>query len=159
MKNHSFMLQLAREADRNGFPWTFVFAGQGPLFECIKKEAKELIDKGLVCFLGNVSYVPDLLKASDVFILPSLWEALPVSAVEAQCAGIPVLLSNHITKEVICSNSYVVHLPLEVPIWKNEIEKALAIRIDRQLAVEGVIDTGFSMKDEVKKLQAIYSSL
>ena len=42
-----------------------------------------------VKFLGNCKKVPELMQSLDVFLMPSLWEGLPVVLVEAQAAGLP----------------------------------------------------------------------
>lgn len=82
----------------------FLVIGDGPL----EKELKELctnlgISKN-VDFLGWRKDVPDLLKKLDVFVLPSLWEGLPVSILEAMALGKPVVAT-----DIKGNNELVVH--------------------------------------------------
>ena len=77
-----------------------ILIGEGELKECCMREAEE---RGLISnirFMGHRNDIPDLLNASDVFILPSLYEGYPISALEAQACGLKTFLSDRITKEV-----------------------------------------------------------
>ncbi len=49
-----------------------------------------------VLFLPFDTNVPELLAAMDFFLLPSLWEGLPVTAIESQCAGVPIFISDSV---------------------------------------------------------------
>ena len=57
-----------------------------------------------VMFLGLRNDVPDLLQAMDMFIFPSVKEGLPVAVIEAQAAGLPVLLSDSVTDECVVTD-------------------------------------------------------
>jgi glycosyltransferase involved in cell wall biosynthesis len=68
-----------------------VLAGDGPERPALERLAAELGVAGRVRFLGTRSDVPSLLAAADLFVLPSLYEGLPVAVLEAMAAGVPVL--------------------------------------------------------------------
>ncbi len=53
-----------------------------------------------VIFLGIRNDIPALLQAFDLFLFPSLYEGLPVTLIEAQAAGLKIVASDTITKEV-----------------------------------------------------------
>lgn len=71
-----------------------VIAGYGPLEEAHKAEAQRLGVTGHVRFIGTRLDVPELLKVFDVFVLPSIWEGLPMSILEAMAAGCVVVASD-----------------------------------------------------------------
>ncbi|MGJ8638553.1 MAG: glycosyltransferase family 4 protein [Opitutaceae bacterium] len=76
------------------FDLRYVVAGAGELENQLKSLAKELGLEKSVAFLGHVSNIPTLLKDSDIFLMPSLWEGFGLAAVEAMNAGLPVIASN-----------------------------------------------------------------
>lgn len=68
--------------------------GEGPERKQLKNLTKELnLDKSII-FLGARSDVPELLSLLDIFVLPSIWEGLPISLLEAMCAGKVILASD-----------------------------------------------------------------
>jgi glycosyltransferase involved in cell wall biosynthesis len=74
-----------------------------------KQEAVELINKsGLknnITLLPFRQDVPDVLAAADIFVLPSLWEGLPIGLLEAMAMGKAIIASNvDGTGEVIQNN-------------------------------------------------------
>lgn len=68
-----------------------LIAGQGTLKEDLQKKITELHLGESVKLLGIRTDVPRLLAASDIFALASHWEGMPVSALEAMAAGLPVV--------------------------------------------------------------------
>ena len=77
------------------FPDTaMVIAGEGPLEEELRRDAFSLgIDKS-VHFIGPRLDMPELLKLFDLYVLPSLWEGMPMVLLEAMAAGCPVVATD-----------------------------------------------------------------
>ncbi len=71
-----------------------VMIGEGPLADELKGEARKHGVADRVHFLGFRNDVPDLLAAFDVFALPSLWEGLSISLIEALAAGKPIVATD-----------------------------------------------------------------
>jgi glycosyltransferase involved in cell wall biosynthesis len=86
-KGHTYLLAAAVEVPDA----TFVLAGDGPLRAQLEAQAQELGVAQRCLFLGHRSDVPELLAAADLFVLPSLYEGLPVSVLEAMAARRPVV--------------------------------------------------------------------
>ena len=68
-----------------------IVVGDGDLREALKAEAQDLGIASRVHFLGARRDLGDLLAAMDVFVMPSLWEGLPLSMILAMGAGMPVV--------------------------------------------------------------------
>ena len=77
------------------FPRTkFLVIGDGPLKDALLALTKSLQVDRSVQFLGWRSDVNQILRVIDVFVLPSLWEGLPLSILEAMAASKPVVASD-----------------------------------------------------------------
>lgn len=73
--------------------WRLTFVGAGPLLPACQQLTTEL-DLPQIEFLGERNDVAALLAQSDVFVLPTKSESLPLSVLEAMRAGLPVIASN-----------------------------------------------------------------
>lgn len=93
----------------------------------------------------------------DAFVMPSLYESLPISAVEAQATGIKTFLANTISKETELS-SVVTWFSIED--HANNIAKIILKKcdknIDRAWCNTEIIGAGFSMEETAKMLQESY---
>lgn len=99
LKNHGFLLDIFRAALRLRPEAHLLLVGEGPLrphYETVVR-AHGLEDR--VVFTGSRPDVPRLLAAMDVFVFPSLHEGLGLALVEAQLAGRPVIVGEHLTDE------------------------------------------------------------
>lgn len=105
-KNHEFMLYVIKELKKH-IKTKLILIGRGPIEEKIKEKVMQVGLEDTVDFLGIRSDVAELLNAMDVFILPSLYEGFPVTLVEAQANGVPVIVSDVVTKECLLSENIV----------------------------------------------------
>ncbi|MFV9551014.1 glycosyltransferase family 1 protein [Algibacter sp. PT7-4] len=99
-KNHFFLIKIFNEILKKDKNCVLALAGNGNLMSPIKKEVKKLEIKNQVLFLGLQKNIPKLLQGFDLFLFPSLYEGLPVTLVEAQSSGLPIVTSNTVTTEV-----------------------------------------------------------
>lgn len=73
-----------------------LIVGDGEERKNLEKQVRELYLEEFVNFVGEVqnSEIPSLMNASDIFVLPSLSEALPTTILEAMAAGLPIITTN-----------------------------------------------------------------
>ncbi len=121
-KNHSFLIDIFNEVKKQKENSVLVLVGDGELRQETENKVAGLNLKDSVLFLGKRDDVSELLQAFDCFVLPSFYEGLPLVAVEAQYARLPIILSNNITQEVKI-NTAIQYIDLEESpeIWANEI--------------------------------------
>ncbi len=90
-KGHRYLVE-AMPSVRPRFPNVHVLlVGEGELLDETRTQVRAAGLEDRVHFLGSRRDVPELLAASDSFVLPSLWEGLPVALVEALASGLPVV--------------------------------------------------------------------
>jgi glycosyltransferase involved in cell wall biosynthesis len=90
-KNHELFLRAAAIVRQQVAPARLVLVGNGPERDKLNRLTAELRLADVVHFLGARSDVPQLLPLFDVFALTSKIEASPVSILEAQACGLPVV--------------------------------------------------------------------
>lgn len=86
-KGHEYLLEAASHVPNA----MFLLAGDGPERHRLERKAADLGIRDRVCFLGQRRDIARLLVNSDVFVLPSLYEGLPLSVLEAMAAGKPIV--------------------------------------------------------------------
>ncbi|MBE6924049.1 MAG: glycosyltransferase family 1 protein [Ruminococcaceae bacterium] len=119
-KNQIFLIEVLREMVTQGQDVVFVFAGDGPSEARVKEKAAEYGLEKHTRFLGMRTDVAELLQAADAFVLPSLFEGMPVTAIEAQAAGLPCVVSEGLTQEMNVLDA-VQYLPLEPKLWAQAL--------------------------------------
>ena len=90
-KGHKYLVEAARLVLDAGVDCRFALVGGGELREPLKKQVKELDLTDNFVFMGRRRDIPELLRAMDVFVLPSLWEGQGIALVEAMAAGLPCI--------------------------------------------------------------------
>ena len=122
-KNYPFAIKIFNEILKIDNNYVLMICGDGDN----KKDIVALAEKNKInekiIFAGNVSNMSDYYQAFDFFLMPSLYEGLPVSGVEAQCSGLKCFFSNTITKEVsiVEENTIFLSLKLKPEEWARKI--------------------------------------
>lgn len=158
-KNHDFLIDIFNEIHKKNNNSILLLAGQGPLMEDIKNKVKELNLEDSVKFLGQRNDANELYQAFDVFLLPSLYEGLPVVGVEAQASGLLCYLSDDMTKETkvldITKFMSLNNMPKE---WADnildDVKKYKRIDTSKEMTAKN-----FNIKEEAKKLEEYYLNL
>ncbi|MEI4789369.1 glycosyltransferase family 1 protein [Bacillus sp. FJAT-53060] len=158
-KNHVFFIELAQALKKQGVSFQLVLVGDGPLRQEIETYAKKAGLMEDIVFTGVVSEVPQYMKAFDVFVMPSLFEGLPLVLVEAQASGLPCVISDHITEEVDLGCGLVkrksfqdsAHEWMKTVLEAYHAESPLQETIISQLA-----QRGFDVKQNITRVMDLY---
>ena len=82
-----------------------------------------IVGLSIVLFYGTADNVNELMQAMDVFILPSRYEGLCITAIEAQAAGLPCLMTNTISRDTkISSNCQFIDINAPIKTWINAVK-------------------------------------
>lgn len=158
-KNPHFALKVFRELLKIEPNAKLLFIGDGELREALEKEVAQHKLQQNVIFAGMRNDVPALLhQYCDALLLPSFHEGLPRAAVEAQAAGLPVLISTNITRECDYTGR-VEFLNLSDPpeLWAKTLYKQLqAGKTPFEDAIAHALKSDFEVRNHAKKMAAFY---
>ena len=125
-KNLFFMLDILNKLVNDNKNVLLMIAGDGDYYESLKERCKELNLEKYVIFTGNVSDSYKYYSAFDIFIMPSFYEGMPVTAIEAQMSGLKCLISNTVTKECSISSLTSFISISNIDLWVNEILRTIS---------------------------------
>ena len=158
-KNHSFLIDVFSEAVKRDKNAVLVLLGDGALTDKIKEKVSRLGLQNSVLFTGSVGNANEWYQAMDVFVLPSVWEGLPVSGIEAQTADLPCVFSDDVTREAaVLSNVSFVSRSEAPDIWAEKIlsYKNTLGRVSRKSEIQAA---GFDIEIEAARLMELYEDM
>lgn len=155
-KNHSFLIDIFSEINRIHDNSILLLIGEGDLKSSIKDKVKQRGLEEKVFFLGVRKDVQWLYQAMDVFVMPSLFEGLPVAGIEAQASGLKCIFSSEVTRQTsITSNVEYISLNESPKYWAIEIVKWYNSYLRCDMSKE-IIDAGYDIYNQAKVLQDYY---
>lgn len=159
-KNTLFIIDIFYEITKIEKKAKLLIIGDGELREAMLSKIKKYSIEDKVLYLGRREDIKQFYNAMDCFLLPSLYEGLPVVGVEAECCGLPMFFSTEIPKESSACDDLGVFVGLNKSAaeWARLIvEKIKEVkRIDRSEMVKRV---GFDSVTEAGKLLKYYEEL
>ena len=156
-KNHEYLIDIFNELLKMNKNYKLFLFGEGELENNILRKVKRLNLQNDVEFMGVKGNINEYLQAMDIFVLPSLFEGLPLTGIEAQTSGLPCLFSDTITKEVAVTElAEFLSIRKNPQIWANKILEITNKNIKRNGKKEKIDAQGYNIKDTVKKLENFY---
>lgn len=157
-KNHDFLIDIFNEIYKLNQDSLLLLIGDGELKKPTEEKVKALNLQNNVIFTGNRSDVNELYQAMDVLVLPSLYEGLTVVGVEAQTAGLPLVLSACISKETAFTDA-VEFISLKESA-KHWAEKVLSKQNFERVDISGLPNAQkFIISNEAGKLEKFYEEV
>lgn len=124
-KNHIFLINIFKKILKFDSSAILMLVGTGEKELEVKRYISELNINKHVRFLGNRNDVADLYQVMDAFVLPSLFEGVPLVGVEAQFSDLPCFFSDKVPTEVKFNEKcQFVSLHDSAEKWAEEIVKA-----------------------------------
>lgn len=159
-KNPFFAIDVFKEFLKLQPSAEYWWIGSGPL----DKQVADYVEaQGLtksVKLLGSRNDTVDLYQGMDVFFLPSLFEGLPVTGVEAQAMGLSMVVSDTVTNEMVYTSLVdYVSLDESPKIWAGHLKGTLNHKIDRRKYSIQLIQSNYSDIGCGDKLTNIYKKL
>lgn len=137
-KNHMFLVDIFAEYVKLNPNSKLFLVGEGELKYEIQRRIEELNLEDFVHLLGVRSDIPAILSAIDVFVFPSLYEGMPNTVIEAEAVGVPCIISNTITKNVLLNdNIYFMDIKEKAKVWADKIT---LINKDKQIPSQSFVN-------------------
>lgn len=157
-KNHKFLVEILSSLvyDFN-IDAELLLVGDGPLRHEIVEISKKFDVFNRIHFVGLTDTPYLYLNCMDAFVMPSLFEGLPLSVIEAQCNGLNCFISDRIPNDCIITNHiYSLQLDKDAKYWAKQISSKEIIHSDDSLTIK---KAGFDCSDVAKTIENIYSKL
>lgn len=160
-KNQSFLLDVFSRILERCPSAELCIAGDGNLREMLEQKANDLGISERTHLIGSVNNISAYLKAADVFVFPSLFEGLGISAIEAQACGLPTLASDCIPTKAACTDLFrPMSLDESVEAWAAAVidlwRQYDGRRADR---IAQVRRAGFDIQDVADELSSFYKTI
>lgn len=157
-KNPLFLIDIMYFISRKQENAHFVIIGAGSLEKKMKERINEYEMGNCLSWLGRREDIKQFYNAFDAFLLPSLYEGLPVVGVESQATGLPVFFSENITKEAgIAELGHYISLKKPADEWADviieETKKSIPNRRGRE---DDLIKCGFDSVTESNRLMNFF---
>lgn len=154
-KNQAFLLDVHNEILNIEKNAVLMFAGDGPCEDEVKAKAVKLGIQEKVVFLGMRNDIPDILQAMDVLAMPSIFEGLPVTGIEAQASGLRIVASTGVPDELNALDM-VEYLSLDTSLkeWAEHLVKAA--KLPREDTYGRLKIAGYDINTTTPWLQAFY---
>lgn len=157
-KNHKFILEIVKLLKERKFDFKFILIGEGELKQEILEKIKQINLEDCFIVLEKRNDISKIMMASDIFVMPSLFEGFPVTLIEAQATGLRCLSSNTVTQEAAISD-LIEYLPIEdASVWADKIEKTKSKNTPREEYAEIVSKAGYNAEDSAKLLEDVFLS-
>lgn len=158
IKNQLFLVEIFRDFLKYNSNSKLLLIGSGPDEKKIIKKINKYKLNDKVILLKNRNDVNELYQVMDFFVMPSLFEGLPLVAIEAQCNGLNSILSDRISKEVlITKNIKMRKLISPSPEWAADI--FITGNTRNKESVKEIVEHGYDIRNESKKLEDFYIRL
>ncbi len=162
-KGHHDLVKAIRIVRRTVPDARFVLVGQGPLEDEVRRTVDEVGVADRVVFAGFRTDVPRIVAASDVFVLPSRFEGLPISLVEAMAVGKPSVVTDvGGVREVVTDDAEALVVPAKDPsalaagVVSLLTDPPLRARLASAAARRA---EAFDIRRSVARIEAVYEEL
>jgi glycosyltransferase involved in cell wall biosynthesis len=165
VKDHASLLCAFAALPQGPVKATLAIVGDGPMRVSLRELAERLRIDDRVLFTGFQQDVASLLAISEAFVLSSLWEGLPVSVLEAQAAGLPVVATDAAgTAQAMVSGETGLLAPVgDVAALAGAMAQVMAMtehdRLEMGARGRAFVEEKFSLAAVVSRWQELYKEL
>ena len=158
IKNHRFMIEILKNLKEKGKDAKLLILGEGEERANLEKLVNEYSLNKAVILYGVTQDVAGWLSAFDIYMMTSLTEGLPISAVEAQANGLICLLSDRIPADVdITPDVYHLSMDQGAEPWAEMISNMqLKSAEERARGEKNIAEAGFDNTGAIHVIKKLY---
>ena len=153
-KNPMFIVEIINELYKIRDDCDFIWVGSGDMEKEVKKKIDEYKIQEKMHLLGLRTDVSEILRISDLFLLPSWFEGLAIVLIEAQAAKLPCVISDTISEESDCGGCLYTSLQKPASYWAKLISDILDKKID--LSVNEQLLQRYGINNMVKEMEEVF---
>ncbi|PIQ89475.1 MAG: hypothetical protein COV72_02920 [Candidatus Omnitrophica bacterium CG11_big_fil_rev_8_21_14_0_20_42_13] len=163
-KGHRYLLKAISLLNGKFNNVKFLIAGDGSLKKELIDSAERLEISDKVEFLGYRENIKELISEIDLVVLPSLYEGLPLIALETGAMGKPIIVTNvdGSPEAVINEKTGIVIPPKDEDSLKNALEELLdnkGLLLEYGRNAQKFIREEFDIKKQVEKTEKLYKDI
>ena len=158
-KNHEFLVKVFKQLYMRNPRIRFLLIGTGSLEGKVREQLRSYGLEKVTTILKHRTDIPDLLQAMDLVVFPSHFEGFSMAMVEMQAAGLRILASNCIPREINISGNIAFKSLNDTPgQWAETALSMLNYNRD-STAISKLSNYGLDINESVKRIEALYLSL
>ena len=161
MFSKSFIIDILNQLSTYG-NYKVVLVGDGPDRDSIEKKIKALDLSSQVILTGGINNPQDYLSAFDGMVMPSRFEGLPLTLVEAQASGLQCVISDTITAEVDLTNTVsFISLNSGAKYWGDVVRTLKPVNriVQTDQNIRNITEKGYNIISSTQQLVSLYKDL
>lgn len=156
-KNHSFIIEIFSKILKEDKCARLILVGDGEDEDEIRKVCREKELLSSIHFVGRQKRTERFYSAFDAFLMPSIYEGLPLVGIEAQASGLPCFFSDNIDLQVLVSDRAKMYpLKMGATEWAKMILENKYTDVDRKSYADIIRQKGYSIQNAVEELEKVY---
>ncbi|WP_241435074.1 glycosyltransferase [Bifidobacterium choerinum] len=162
-KNQTFSIDILQRLLQIIPDAVLVFLGIGDTMDAVKEKVARLGLEHHVRFMGLRHDANSWYSAFDALLFPSLYEGLPLTIIEAQAAGLPIVASDHVTKEAFVNKQLITTVALKSSpeVWARTLADTFnktgkRAGIDHTTVLK---EAGYEIRDSARDMQQWYQQI
>lgn len=161
VKNQKFLLTILKKIRENDERYRLILVGDGPDRESIQELLVQYELQKYVIITGGVERPDIYYQAMDLFAFPSLYEGFPIAFMEAQCSGLPCLISDTITDDAVLTPDVYRLSITDEKGWVDQIRQVVSgEKMDKRCsAAQILIEHGYDIHQSASIMERYYMDM
>lgn len=156
VKNQELLIKLMPNLLTYNDNYRLILIGEGLEKTRLENLVANLKLEKYVCFAGKQSDIKGYLSAMDIFLFPSKFEGMPLTLIEAQANGLPIIVSSQVSDEIKVAEN-VFSLPIDnIDEWVSNIINVDKHRVDN---LPVLFENGFDISSTSNKIENYYNEI